>query len=76
MQRALTMNCLSYTLVGINVVLLWWSPTASEVLSYGLHFPEGACPNTPSECCVLYPYRQLRAVHATPPSHYMYVPLL
>ena len=37
-RNAYTMTHLSYTLVAVNVVWLWWSQTASEALSYGLNF--------------------------------------
>ena len=69
-RNAHTINCLSYTLVDINVAWLWWSSTASEALSYGLNFKiflGEHVPQTPLECCVLCPpHHLLHSVNVSP----------
>ena len=52
-----TVNCLSYSPVAINFVWLWWSPTASEAILYGLNlknFPGEHARTPPLEHCALY----------------------
>ena len=83
-------NCLSYNPVAINFAWLWWSPMASEALSYGLNlkiFPGGACPQTPLErficankmacdACATWPHQPLPYVCPPPLLQSLDPPLL
>ena len=60
-----TTNCQSYSPVAINFAWLWWSPMASEALSYGLNSKiflgeHQAAPRPPTTLCVICARKKLR----------------
>ena len=69
-----TMNHLSYSPISINFVWLWWSPMASEALSYGENFPGEHTPRSPYNTVCYTCKKKIRVLHGRTNPHSMCAP--